>query len=598
MVAEAADPAPDSPARRLLVDQSRLVRWQIASERAGLALKVLTALAGLALAGLVLGLAWQASRADGVILEPFAVPPALAADGVSGQVVAAQVLDELGRLRTETVEAGRARAYANDWGRNVSVAIPATGVSLGDLQAALRKWLGHETRITGEVYRTLDGIALRARAEGGSPVQAEGPAGDLPRLARNIAQGIYRETQPVRYARYLTDHDDAAGAMVLAQTAALRSSKARTRAEAYAAWADAIERSGGDAQEAIALDLKAQRLAPDWWLPAFQLSNHEFNRGHTEAAVHHMRDAARLRARDPSLPKAERNVDFYLGRAASMVQESDRVRYFQRAAEDPATVAAIGSQLDRSLIAAPANAHDIATALARLRRPQYVRPWRTGETGSIEAARTSVLEAMEDWRGLHAAKEAPSAAAFGRRIAFDWAQLGFARVMTGDVEGGRALLDAQPLDCDPCQLYRARALAATGDWAAAERLAAVVEARTPSVPQGSFTRGLILLNAGRAEQALVSLREAERRGPKWADTYRFEGDALARLGRWSEADTAYAKAYALAPKWGGLHLVWGEALARLGRADEARAKWRTAVSLYLTVEERARLRAMLQQRTS
>ena len=94
--------------------------------------------------------AWQASQADGVLLEPFTVPPALAADGVSGQVVAAQVLDELSRLRSETVETGRARDYANDWGRDISVAIPATGVSLGDLQAALRLWLGHETRITGE----------------------------------------------------------------------------------------------------------------------------------------------------------------------------------------------------------------------------------------------------------------------------------------------------------------------------------------------------------------------------------------------------------------------------------------------------------------
>ena len=34
MEAEAEDTSADSPARRLLIDQGRLVRWQIAKERA------------------------------------------------------------------------------------------------------------------------------------------------------------------------------------------------------------------------------------------------------------------------------------------------------------------------------------------------------------------------------------------------------------------------------------------------------------------------------------------------------------------------------------------------------------------------------------
>ena len=181
-------------------------------------------------------------------------------------------------------------------------------------------------------------------------------------------------------------------------------------------------------------------------------------------------------------------------------------------------------------------------------------------------------------------------AAYGNRLGLeDQAQLGFSRIMTGDVENGLGVLNSLPADCDPCMLYRARALAGRGDWAAGERLAATVEARTPSIPTASLVRGRILLDAGKAEAALVSLREAERRQPKWADPYKYEGDALARLGRWKEAEAAYARAYPLAPKWGGLHLKWGEAFAKLGKADEARAKWRTAAGLYLTPAEQTAL---------
>jgi hypothetical protein len=98
MAAEAGDPAPDSPARTVLLKQSRLMDadlrlrgWQIARERAGLVLQSLTASAGLVLAAAVGRLVWDASRADGLVIEAFSVPPALAADGLTGEVVAAQL---------------------------------------------------------------------------------------------------------------------------------------------------------------------------------------------------------------------------------------------------------------------------------------------------------------------------------------------------------------------------------------------------------------------------------------------------------------------------------------------------------------------------
>ena len=211
MEAEASGDAPEGVAHEvlrkqstLLSRQSTLTGWQIASERAGFALKVLTGLAGLTAATALAVMVWQASRADGVILEPFTVPPALAAEGISGQVVAGEVLDELARLRAETVGPGEERDYANDWGRSIKVSIPTTGVSLGDLQDALRQWLGHETHISGELYRTPTGLALRARIPGRPGLKVDGPADALEASAQTLGRQIYLR-HPAASLRNLAD---------------------------------------------------------------------------------------------------------------------------------------------------------------------------------------------------------------------------------------------------------------------------------------------------------------------------------------------------------------------------------------------------------
>src|SRR5689334_16425964 len=102
MEAEAHDLSPASPAQRVLLKHEQLIeadirhrRWQIASERVGFGLKLLTGAAGLAGALVLTVMAWQASRADGLVLKPFSVPPELAQRGVTGEVIAAQLLDRL-----------------------------------------------------------------------------------------------------------------------------------------------------------------------------------------------------------------------------------------------------------------------------------------------------------------------------------------------------------------------------------------------------------------------------------------------------------------------------------------------------------------------
>ena len=72
----------------------------------------------------------------------------MAARGLTGQVVAARLLDRLSQMQTETVSNRAASSYANNWGDDIKVEIPETGVSIGQLYDYLRRWLGHETRIS------------------------------------------------------------------------------------------------------------------------------------------------------------------------------------------------------------------------------------------------------------------------------------------------------------------------------------------------------------------------------------------------------------------------------------------------------------------
>jgi hypothetical protein len=153
---------------------------------------------------------WDAAHSRGLLIEPFSVPPDMVSRGLTGEVVAAQLLDKLAILGTS--ESSRStQSYANNWGNDIKVEIPETGVSISELERFLRGWLGHDTRISGEVYRTATGIAVTARA-GANGATFTGAEGDLDALVQKSAEHVFESTQPYRYANYLDRNYDPQGA--------------------------------------------------------------------------------------------------------------------------------------------------------------------------------------------------------------------------------------------------------------------------------------------------------------------------------------------------------------------------------------------------
>ena len=64
---------------------------------------VAVALAAAIVAAALIAMAWEAAHDHGLVVEAFSAPPDLAARGLTGQVVARQVLDRLSDLQAQTV---------------------------------------------------------------------------------------------------------------------------------------------------------------------------------------------------------------------------------------------------------------------------------------------------------------------------------------------------------------------------------------------------------------------------------------------------------------------------------------------------------------
>jgi len=186
-----------------LHEQFKHLHLSVWEKRLGVLLRLATAVVGIAVAAGFSYMVWDAARSGGLIIEPFAVPSDMAAKGLSGQVVASQMLDKLTVMQDATYSTRPPQSYENNWGNDIKVEIPETGVSIGEMQRFLKGWLGHDTHITGEVWRTQSSIAVTARESAEAGATFTGPESDLDGLMQKAAEHVYSVTQPFRYANFL-----------------------------------------------------------------------------------------------------------------------------------------------------------------------------------------------------------------------------------------------------------------------------------------------------------------------------------------------------------------------------------------------------------
>ncbi|HEV7385791.1 MAG TPA: hypothetical protein VGN89_12985, partial [Phenylobacterium sp.] len=533
----------------------------------------------------------------GLEIEAFSVPPDLARGGLTGQVAASRFLDKLQALQTATENSDRPdQSYQGNWGSDVKVEIPQTGLTFGEFEKLLRDRVGHVTRVTGEVLSTPTGIAVTARMGDAPPQTFTGPAASFDDLAQKAAEAVYRANQPYRYAEYLDQAGRSEEAFpVVAELAA--HGPPSERGWAYSRWAIMDLNDHGDLAAARSHGAKGLGFGAGSDLSDhISLVNAEVWSGHDEAVL----SISKILDHDDQKRLPDTSEHFYvenklLGRAFLQFILPD---YPASARTWIATAQQDGGAHSGTLAPAMAETadalgHDLVAARA-LRRSTHTPPdaamlWDI-EIGAFEALPTywTAVErgdwaaALADARDVDAALEAERAKkpVYGlmQRV-WIWPLEALALVRTGDLAGAGALVGKTPLDCYQCLRVRGQIAAETRDWAGAERWFAEAVRLAPSPPFAEAEWAEARLAHGDADGAIRLAKSAAAKASRFANPLETWGQALMAKGDFAGAASRFAEADKLAPHWSANHLRWSQALAKLGKADEARTQLTAAARL-------------------
>lgn len=159
-------------------------------------------LGGLAALGL---LGWELRR-DQIVLTPISVPNRLVEAGMTPEVVARRLMDDITAVQARVRGEPMRRAGAELSGSQPDFSVPFTGLSLSAVVSVLRDLMGMpETRVGGEITAEGDGLRLRLRVSGAGVIFDEAGEG-ADALLRRAAPLVWRSVSPVLYAWWLTDN--------------------------------------------------------------------------------------------------------------------------------------------------------------------------------------------------------------------------------------------------------------------------------------------------------------------------------------------------------------------------------------------------------
>ncbi|SRR5665213_509319 len=547
---------------------------------------------------------WSAAHDDGLVIEAFKVPPDMAQKGLTGDVVASQLLDRLTDLQAKTDSSRAPSTYSSGWGNDIKVEIPNTGISISEAYRYLAGWLGHQTHISGEIYRTDTGIALTARVGGNSGARFEGSERDLDKLIGRAAESVYGQTQPFRYAIYLTSHGRNQEEDAVLRDLALNGPDSE-KPWAYTVWAYSPLLTG-DLDTALARARKGAEFDPDLPLALNDLSGIESTAGHEErelqAALATKKSLAGSGAHK-IIPRAARAVAIETD--AEIAEEQGDFREASAQYDMLATATDFeGSQAlaIRMGAADDALAHDVSASRQLLGnlRDADVFPLTNVSFGwqlaNFRLAQFEQAMALADWPGARrlaaqilAPPEAklPASQLFVRTQFGPW--LALAEAKDGDIRAARARIAHTPLDCYLCLRVRGEIEATQKNWTGAGYWLTRAAQQAPSIPFAYYEWGEMLMAKGDFDGVIANFTLANAKGPHFADPLEMWGEALIAKNRSDLALAKFEEANKYAPNWGRLHLKWGEALLWSGDKTDAQKQFAIAATLDLSAAEKSEL---------
>jgi tetratricopeptide (TPR) repeat protein len=498
----------------------------------------------------ILVLVHDAFTTQSVVVEPFQAPPGLAAQGVTGTVAASGLLDELNRLRLATRTSAVKREFSTAWASEVKLAVPETGISIGEISRVLKARFGHDVHIDGDLIGTAPGaLALTIRGDGVAPRTFTAASGELSKLTIAAAEYVYSQAEPVPWAYYLQNNQRNGEAIEFCRTTFASADKAY-RPFLLNVWANALQAIGGSVPESLALYRAALKLKPDYWAAHTNVVNSLWAMGDEEGAWRageDLRTAAGGRpGRAPELMYA--NLDSLTWNLLPILNANTA---------DVDATAGVGSTSSSTTIS-------IADVQARLHNPQAAElALRTTRPDASDPT----IEAMTHFvRGELALEAGSSERAVTEMEAFGQAYrdpgvstnypgvncwIAPAEEAAGHSDRADAALKAAGTYVD-CYRFRGDILDHRGDWPGAQKAYDAAVDLAPDLPAAYYSWGVALGRHGDLAGAEAKLKAANQRGPHWADPLKAWGDMLAKQARWKEALVKYDQALKYAPDWTAL----------------------------------------------
>jgi tetratricopeptide (TPR) repeat protein len=486
-----------------------------------------------------------------VVIEPFDAPPALAARGLTGKVIAGGLLDQLSHLQDATRSSFAARNLTSAWSNDIRLSVPETGISISEISRLLRERFGHDVRIDGDVTETpTGGLALTVRGNGVPPKTFDGSATELPKLTVEGAEYVYSKSQPARWASYLATAERYEEAIAFCRTA-LASADPAERPGILNSWAIAIQNTGGSNREALTLFRAAVKLQPDYWVAHSNVMNALMVDGDEEGAWRAGEDMRTAAGGRPGRAPENQYVNWdyltwnlkaWLDATVANVEANAGVGTGTNAAGP--TIADVQARMhdseaaDLALKTTKEDPHDPTIGATT----HFVRGRLAAEAGDGASA-AAEMEAY----GKAYADPAVSSNNPGYHC---W--IAPAEEAAGHPDKADALLKTAGTFVD-CYRFRADILDGRGDRMGAQKAYAEAVALAPDLPAAYYSWGVTLAKHGDLAGAEAKFKDANHRGPHWADPLKAWGDVLASQGKIKEALAKYDEALKYAPKWKQLH---------------------------------------------
>lgn len=504
---------------------------------------------------------WNASRDHGLVVEAFSVPPDLNEQGVTGRVVAAELIDQINLLQSQTHTARPASSFRNNWGDDIKVEIPETGVSIGELSRILHEQLGSATRIDGEITHAPTGISIVARLPAEPALRVTGAPTDLSSLIQRLAEQAYASTQPYRYGVFLSQQDRHSEALALLRDLADHGPD-EERPWAFAGIGNESAVLSGY-KDALAAWRESLRLDPNQAVSSTNSALVSRGVGLDEEAL---TESKRYQTLSPGALAQHftapalvwgKSLMLYLS-ATELGDHQDGIRFARsmvtdtqfQAGEEKAYRAfareerALNHETDASddsISDAEATAGLINDSDYYVLMPNVLAALERGDMAQVEALCADLISDLRK-AGVPAVLQQQ----IQRRI---YPVLAEALARQGRYGEADALLKEVPDTCYDGWRIRGRISTLQRDFAAGEQAIAEAARQAPSIPRAYSDWGDLLAAKGDAAGAVAKYAEAHSLGPRFADPLKSWGDVLARQGNIKGALAKYEEALKYAPNW-------------------------------------------------